>query len=319
MDSILLEKLSAVTSEEQAILDGRTNIDRDLYMQGQGNQINSRKLLSAGKLITLRPHTRFIHFPEHTHDYVEVVYMCTGSSRHIVNGKTVRLEAGELLFMRQSATHEIEKAGETDVAVNLIVLPEFFTASLQDIGEEETPLRRFLVECLCDGQSDTGYLHFAVSGIKPIQNLIENLLWNLLEDHPNKRKINQMTMTLLFLQLMSHTQMLVKPQEAATVRALSYVESHYVSGSLEEAAALLHYDKCWLSREIKRKTGKNFTQLVQDKRLAQAAFLLKTTDRNVDRIAHAVGYENLGYFHRIFREHFGISPRSYRLQHKKLF
>ena len=76
----------------------------------------------------------------------------------------------------------------------------------------------------------------------------------------------------------------------------------------------MHYDLYTLSREIKRKTGKNFTQLVQEKRLAQAAFLLKSTDRNVDDIAHAVGYENMGYFHRIFKEAFGASPRNYRLQ-----
>ena len=79
-------------------------------------------------------------------------------------------------------------------------------------------------------------------------------------------------------------------------------------------AELLHHDLYWLSREIKRRTGKTYTQLVQEKRLAQAAFLLKNTDGNVDQVAHAVGYENLGYFHRIFREAFGVSPRNYRLQ-----
>ena len=319
MDSFLLQKLSAITAEEQAILDGRTSIDRDLYMQGQGNRINSRKLLAAGKLITLRPHTRFIHFPEHTHDYVEVVYMCAGSTTHKVNGKTLQLNAGDLLFMSQSATHEIQKAGLQDVAVNLIVLPDFFSASLQHLGEVETPLRRFLVDCLCGGQTATAYLHFAVSENKPIQNLLENLLWNLLEDYPHKRKMNQLTMSLLFLQLMGNTQTLVAPHDAATVQALSYLESHYINGTLAEAAALLHYDKCWLSREIKQKTGKTFTRLIQEKRLAQAAFLLKTTDRNIDQIAHAVGYENLGFFHRIFREHFGISARGYRLQQRKLF
>ena len=83
---------------------------------------------------------------------------------------------------------------------------------------------------------------------------------------------------------------------------------------MSELAGQLHYDLYTLSREIKRKTGKNFTQLVQEKRLAQAAFLLKNTDRNVDDIAHAVGYENMGYFHRIFKEAFGASPRNYRLQ-----
>lgn len=45
--------------------------DRDLYMQSKNNVINSRKLLAAGKLITIRPHTRFIDFPEHTHRAVQ--------------------------------------------------------------------------------------------------------------------------------------------------------------------------------------------------------------------------------------------------------
>ena len=319
MDSVLLQRLGKITPEEQTILDGCSSIDRKLYMHGRDNRINSAKLLAAGKLITVRPHTRFIHFPENTHDYVEVVYMCSGQTTHIVNGKTIRLAPGDMLFMSQSATHEVCEAGQDDIAVNLIVLPDFFTASLADLGEEETPLRRFLVDCLCGGQSGTGYLHFGVSGVKPIQNLIENLLWNLLEETPNKRKMNQMTMTLLFLQLMSNTQTLVDPEDATIMHVLSYVESNYAEGSLTQIAQIRNCDICWLSREIKRKTGKNFTQLVQDKRMAQAAFLLKNTDRNIDKIANAIGYENLGYFHRIFRENFGVSPKTYRVQNRKLF
>ena len=74
VDAKLMEQLSVITAEEQEILDGRSDIDRSIYMQGQGSTINSRKLLASGKLITIRPHTRFIHFPEHTHDYVAVSY-----------------------------------------------------------------------------------------------------------------------------------------------------------------------------------------------------------------------------------------------------
>ena len=113
----ILERLQAITDEEQAILDGRTTIDRELYMQGQSNTINAKKLLDSGKLITVRPHTRFIHFPEHKHDYVEMVYMCAGQTTHIVNGKAILLEQGDLLFLSQSATHEVCKAEEGDVAV----------------------------------------------------------------------------------------------------------------------------------------------------------------------------------------------------------
>ncbi len=314
VDSKLLDSLKVVTAEEQAILDGRVSIDRDLYMQGQENTINSRKLLASGKLITVRPHTRFIHFPEHRHDYVEVVYMCAGTTTHIVNGRALLLQQGDLLFLGQSATHEVCKAEEADIAVNFIVLPDFFSTSLAAIGEEETPLRRFLVDCLCGQNTGPGYLLFRVSQVKPIQNLVENLLWTLVQDVPQKRKTSQMTMALLFLQLTGQTENLLTDvrEEAVVFQALSYIESHYAEGSLAELAQLLHYDVSWLSREIKGKTGKTYTQLVQDKRLAQAAFLLKNTNRNVDTISRAVGYENISYFHRIFAGAYGKSPKHYR-------
>jgi len=285
-------------------------------MQDASNTVNAKKLLAAGKLITLRTHTRFIHFPEHKHDYVEAVYMCSGQTTHIVNGIQILLRQGELLFMNQSATHEVCKAEAGDVAVNFIILPDFFSTILATLGEEETPLRRFLVDCLCGQSSGAGYLHFRVAQIVPVQNLIENLLYTLIQDSPNKRKMSQMTMTLLFLQLLGHTETLKteNQEQAAIFQVLSYVETHYVHGSLTELSQMLHYDLYWLSREIKRKTGKTYTQLVQEKRLAQAIFLLKNTDRNIDDIALAVGYENIGYFHRIFRDTYGVSPRTYRVQ-----
>lgn len=321
MNDRLLEKLRKITTEEQAILDGKTSVDWSIYQKNQGRVINAQKLLAAGKLITVRPHTRFVHFPVHTHDYVEVVYMCSGQTTHIVNGRSITLQEGDLLFLSQSATHQVCKAAQKDVAVNFIVLPDFFVSVLPMIGEEETPLRRFLVDCLCNRAEGPGYLYFAVSEVPPIGNLIENLLWTLLEDAPNKRKVSQMTMALLFLQLIGYTDALQNedPEDTAILAALRYVETHYVTGSFEALAESLHYSESWLSREIKRKTGKTYTRLVQEKRLAQAAFLLKNTDRNIADIAAAVGYENVSYFHRMFSEFYGCSPRCYRLQERTHF
>lgn len=314
MDSEILRCLSTISPEEQAILDGSTTIDRSIYMQGQGNTINSRKLLDSGKLITVRPHTRFIHFPEHTHDYVEVVYMCSGETTHIVNGRTIRLHPGELLFLSQSATHEVCRAEAEDIAVNFIVLPQFFDSALAAIGEEETPIRRFLISCLCGQSGDVGYLHFQVAGIRPIQNSVENLLWILLRDTPSKRKMSQMTMALLFMLLVGNTDTLAEEdqEDAAVFQVLRYVESNYREGSLADASERMHYDPCWLSRETRRRTGKTFTQLMQEKRLAQAAFLLRSTRRKVDDISVAVGYENVSYFHRLFSSAYGCSPKAFR-------
>lgn len=60
------------------------------------------------------------------------------------------------------------------------------------------------------------------------------------------------------------------------------------------------------------KTGKTFKELLQEKRLTQAAYFLKHTSLHVDEIGEAVGYSNLSYFHRIFQEKYGMTPKKYR-------
>ena len=64
MRDVILQQLSKITPEEQAILDGRKSIDREIYMDGSTDVISGEKLLEKGKLIAIRPHTRFIAFPE---------------------------------------------------------------------------------------------------------------------------------------------------------------------------------------------------------------------------------------------------------------
>lgn len=325
----ILEYLRPITPEEQAALEGKTDIDRTLYSkdaenlitnkQGKLDVINSEKLLEKGRIISVRPHTRFVHFPEHRHDYIEVVYMCQGTTTHIVNGAEIVLSEGELLFLGQSATQEILPAGEEDIAVNLIVLPQFFDRALTMLGDEQSPLHKFMVDTLT-GESATGYLYFQVSDVLPVQNLMENLLWMLLHDSPNRRNINQTTMGVLFLHLLDYTERLVYEDDSddeAVVQVLKYIEDHYSDGSLSECAELLHYDFYWLSREIKKQTGKNYTDLVQEKRMAQASFLLRTSKMNVADIAFSVGYENVSYFHRLFGKTFGMSPKKYRTMNQE--
>ena len=313
MDSELLRKLSAISEEESAILRGEKQIDRTLYMDAGRDVITGSKLLSPGKIITIRPHTRFVAFPEHSHDYVEMVYMCSGETVHRVNGQEIRLRQGELLMLGQNARQSIAPAGEHDIAVNIIVRPEFFSGTLPFLGEEETPLRRFIISCLT-GENEAGYLLFHVAELLPVQNLIENLLYTLMEETPNKRGIHQLTMGLLFSQLLNHTEALQfeSAEENIILSVLRYVEENYKDGSLTEAAAMLHYELTSLSRLIRQKTGKNYTELLQEKRLSQAAWLLRNTDRRVDEIAVSVGYENISYFHRLFAARFGCSPKKYR-------
>ena len=54
------------------------------------------------------------------------------------------------------------------------------------------------------------------------------------------------------------------------------MDEHYKNGSLSELAEMLNYDVYWLSREIKKNTGRTYKELLQEKRMNQAKYLLES-------------------------------------------
>lgn len=317
MNQELLAYLKPITEEERVILEGQDNIQKDLYTSGKDFVVDSKKLLERGRLVELRAHTRFAHFPKHRHNYVEMIYMCCGQTTHILNDcETIVLEEGDLLFLNQNITQEIYPAGENDIAVNFIILPQFFDRSISMI-EQENVLRDFLISTLSQTCSQPGYLHFRAKDLLPVQNLIENMIWTLIHKTTGTNTINQTTMGLLFMNLSqfaeSISQQSSKQYEQNLVfQILKYIESHYKDGTLSSIAAELGQPTYYMSRILKKYAGANFKELLQQRKLQQAAYLLSQTTLPVESILEAIGYDNSSYFYRKFKDKYGCSPKNYR-------
>lgn len=309
-----MRELRKITPEEEKLLAGGS-VERELYTSGRGFTVDSEKMLTKGKLITVRSHTRFAEFPLHTHNYIEIMYMCGGQTvHHVDGGAPLALREGELLFLNQHAAHAVERAGEGDVGVNFIVLPQFFDYALELIGTDNV-LGKFLVGGLRQSEGETGYLHFRVAEVPTVQNLVENLVWSLVHPQPNARRINQATMGLLLLQLLNYTEELDArgaAGNAAVLAVLREIEENYGAADLTRLARELHVSLPYLSAAVRRATSHTFKELLLEKRLTKAAALLAGTRLPVQDIIPAVGYENTSYFFRAFRERFGVTPRDYR-------
>lgn len=317
MNQILLDSLRKITEEENAILHGSSSVQKKLYTSKKEFVIDNAKLLERGHLIELRPHTRFVHFPRHRHNYVEMVYMCSGTTTHIINDTDrIKLNAGDLLFLNQNATQEIFPAKEEDIAVNFIILPEFFDCALTMI-ERDNVLRNFLISTLSEDTSQISYLHFETKEILPIQNLIENMLWTLIDKKPNMNTINQITMGLVFMNLSAFGESIMKKHPGSYEQdlifcILKYIETHYKSGTLADISTEIKLPNYQVSRLLKKYTGHTFKELLQQQKLQQAVYLLSQTNLSIDAVIGAVGYNNSSFFYRIFREKYGYSPGEYR-------
>lgn len=321
MQQALLDHLRKITEEEQRILDGASEVDQGLYTSGKDFTVDSAKMLEEGKLIAVRTHTRFVHFPSHRHNFIEVLYVCEGSLINIIGGKQVVIEAGELLFLNQFTRHEILPAGKNDIAINFMILPEFFDVAYTMAGSNNV-LADFLVNVLRQNEEKGEYLHFRVAEVLQIQNLLENMIYSLVTGRGDQNRINQTTMGLIFLYLLDSVQyaeMRVPNQyeNMISMTTLDYIEQNYKTATLTELCVRLHLPMHVLSKMIKKNTGFNFKELLQRKRMNKAIELMCETELPISDIIAAVGYENGSYFHRVFREKYHVTPRAFREINRK--
>ena len=320
MQKELLEKLSKITQEERQILSGDTRVDYSIYSSHSNELMDRYKLLPPGHQIGMRTHTRFIHFPPHKHNYFELIYMCQGSTEHIIGGKDhVVLTEGSLLFLNQDVSHEILPAGEQDIAVNFIILPQFFDAAMPTL-HRENPLWLFLMRSLRQGGTPM-YLTFFVGSELPVQNLVENLVYTLSRGGSSNNEIERQTVNLLLQHLAACTDCLgivseEARQHAMVMRVLHEIEENYRSCTLSALAESEGLSESALSRLILQETGVCFTDLLLTVRFQRAAFLLRETDLSVAEITAAIGYENASFFYRHFSKLYGCTPKAYRQKQK---
>lgn len=68
----------------------------------------------------------------------------------------------------------------------------------------------------------------------------------------------------------------------------------------------------YLGQLFRKEVGQHFAEYLAEARNRKAKELLLGTSKNVNDIAVEVGYANTSYFHRKFKEHFGVSPAEVR-------
>lgn len=72
-----------ISEEEKKYQSGQGNIEKQLYAKDSISEIDRELLLERGRLVTVRPHSRFVDFPEHRHNYVEMMYVVQAVLRYI--------------------------------------------------------------------------------------------------------------------------------------------------------------------------------------------------------------------------------------------
>lgn len=94
---------------------------------------------------------------------------------------------------------------------------------------------------------------------------------------------------------------------------MSYIDAHFQDAiSLETVAGQFLVSREHLSRAFKARTGENLSDYIVRKRMEKARSLIAEERLPIKHAAQLAGYEDIAYFYRVFKKHFGITPGDLR-------
>ncbi|MHC5594947.1 MAG: response regulator transcription factor [Nostoc sp.] len=96
-----------------------------------------------------------------------------------------------------------------------------------------------------------------------------------------------------------------------------FIEAHYHQGiTLCDVAVAVGYSPAYLTNRVARQTGETVNCWIVKRRMAGARFLLQNNNQTVEKIAKALGYQDVSHFSRQFRQHHGLPPQAWRKEHQ---
>ncbi|OAS22103.1 response regulator transcription factor [Paenibacillus oryzisoli] len=92
-----------------------------------------------------------------------------------------------------------------------------------------------------------------------------------------------------------------------------YIQIHYGEKiNLQDLADIVMHNKTYMCTLFKQETNMTVWAYIVAERMTQSRDLLLNSPLKVYEIANRVGYEDVDYFTKIFKKHFGLSPLEYK-------
>ncbi len=254
---------------------------------------------------------RVFFFPKHVHhDFCDLTYLVAGSLEQLVDGKTLTMHPGDFCVIRPNQKHELH--GRNTSLLNLAFpadeLRELCTRSAA-CGDDS--LMRLIWE-------RPGTIHASVPPAMRVR--FESGMQALLT---LQRSAGALPALRRFLcDTVLHFLLPIRQPDlpsrlpgwlADCLDAMARKPNG--DWTLDRIIQTCGRSQEHVCRTFRKHLGKSPSEFLNEHRLQQAAQLLQFTNLPVTDIAFQVGYQNLSYFHRMFRKQFAIAPSEYRAQH----
>jgi AraC-like DNA-binding protein len=268
--------------------------------------------------ITAIYQSRYLPVYEHTHDFIEAIFVYEGRCDLFTDEGTIKLAKGDLCIVSPSCRHDHNVMDDTSVILLIAIKCDTFNSSLFGLLEHRDVFSDFFLTTLYDTRVKNSLL-FRTGDDRQIADTILEMHY---ERSINAELCSQMLSSLLSRLLVlllrnhqDHVEILDPIGSGSNARLIPILRD--IQGNLKETTLNSLADKFGhsissLSRLIKNHTGKTYKTLVRELRAKLTAKLLRNPRLSIIDIVDMAGYCDVSHLYKDFRWFYQITPGQFR-------
>lgn len=258
--------------------------------------------------------TKCAILPHHWHNELEFIYMHSGQAVFTIDDEAIHVQEGECVFVNSGSIHSGYSESDASTYCSVVFSTELITNSFD-------ACRKFF-----DGIVSNQYKiisHFTPE-IPSHKNVIDSLNV-IIDEMTDKSFAFELVLKSKLLSLFStifRSGLYTLEDFGSYSKSKKYYMLKNVLGyiyqnfdkkiKLADVSSAYNLTPQYLSRFFKEMTGINIVDYINQYRIEKAVSLIKASDLSITDIALECGFDNIGYFNRVFKKQMGLTPTELR-------
>ncbi len=260
----------------------------------------------------------------HSHDYVEIAFVESGSGSHRIGDRVSECGEGDLYLINHRVWHQfIPAAGQPLTVCNCVFLPDFFDYSLAGSESAETLSNIFLFRSFLLKKSFP-YIAIHADGdtLARLRMLFAGICAEYAAEDTGYREMIRAHMIELIIIILREAGKrgdifpaggADRASSSVSAAVIDHVERHYAGDiRIRDLSDLVFLSPAQLGRVFRRTTGLTIGDFIRKTRMEAACRMLSETEKSVAEIARLSGYADSKHFSGLFARMTGMSPTAFR-------
>lgn len=255
---------------------------------------------------------------EHYHDFYEIYFYLGDGMKYFIGNKTFFIKKYDLVLIDKFTYHKTSYDKKSPKERVLVYFDDSLLKAIETFG-----LNPSLHHDTKDLFSKKKVSFNKEFGKTLYEKLINQALVFYHEGDSNSGNLIQAKLIvsgiLLELIEMNKAQALfeddfeLNSKEKRIEEIVTYIDLNFQEKiTLKDLTSRFFVSKYYLCHSFKEITGMSITEFISRKRLAESKKLLKTTGHDIRAISEMVGFNNASRFISLFREKYGVTPKTFR-------